>query len=361
MYALLNRNFSTRSPLDPLWFNETNGNSGNYYIAYSIEKLLGLNETNTAFFNSPGNGNSRELLRFRKSLCDISHVILVLQDYLRETYYTDPEGEDNWYDSVSRYVEAIDPHKTKLIVMSLCANSIMPFPQPYDTTIWDKLTPIKRHLFELLGDRAFSIGTRGHITERILCDAGLTNVKAVGCPSNFEMGPGRLIRQPFLQDEGKTLRIGLNGKMVYEPITERVHHYVQGDDDMNLICQLHNPTSDAYLGGLTHFFMNPDEWKRHISKHCHCMVGTRCHGSVIAMNAGVPAITTNTDMRSRDACDYMGIPLMPGEPLAVIEASIREMFERIDVNRINRNYLCRYNEFSAWCASFGMPLKKGVK
>jgi hypothetical protein len=106
-----------------------------------------------------------------------------------------------------------------------------------------------------------------------------------------------------------------------------------------------------------HFFCNFELWRTHLAENCMGMIGTRLHGAIMAMNAGIPAIVTNGDTRSRSCCEFLQIPWMPGEPAAPTRDGIKKLFDRVDVAHINGIYRHRYAEFARWSNRHGLNIK----
>lgn len=88
-------------------------------------------------------------------------------------------------------------------------------------------------------------------------------------------------------------------------------------------------------------FSNLNEWKSFISKFS-LTIGSRVHGSVISLNAGVPAVCTNNDSRSIEMCEILGIPVL--SPKNIL-SEIEKIYFDYDVSKLNENYLINYNNY----------------
>ncbi len=75
-------------------------------------------------------------------------------------------------------------------------------------------------------------------------------------------------------------------------------------------------------------------------------VGTRLHGSIIAMNCGVPSVCTAGDTRAQETCAYLGIPHLPG--YCGLDLDLGALLESIDTDEINRKYIATYEHYRNW-------------
>jgi hypothetical protein len=181
-----------------------------------------------------------------------------------------------------------------------------------------------------------------------------------------------------VHDRGHIDAIGTTGVQLTS-LKDR-YHYMQGDADWPLIELIFNKNyfqseraasnllkhkefateilREIEKGNVQFFFDDPTRWQAHINRNCRLVCGTRLHGGIAALNAGVPAIVTNTDARARESCELFGIPYRPNWS-ARTDLLLEEMIEAADVTDVNAKYSTLYNNFEAWARSFGFNITFG--
>ena len=59
-----------------------------------------------------------------------------------------------------------------------------------------------------------------------------------------------------------------------------------------------------------HAFFDATSWLS-FTRRYDCVIGTRIHGVMAALNVGVPALCIAHDSRTRELCDTMAVPFVP--------------------------------------------------
>ena len=97
-------------------------------------------------------------------------------------------------------------------------------------------------------------------------------------------------------------------------------------------------------------FFDISHWLEHYRRF-DIVVGTRIHGTVLALQAGVPALCIAHDVRTTEMCRTMGVPFVPANDLLEgvtreqVATLVRERFDP-DAFDANRLWLCsNYVEF----------------
>ena len=83
----------------------------------------------------------------------------------------------------------------------------------------------------------------------------------------------------------------------------------------------------------------------------------RDYGTIVALNAGIPALVTNGDMRAKEVTDYLGIPLSPG--ICGSDFDLRELYELFDTDAINRRYDAVFTNYCDWLHLNGLSYSQG--
>jgi len=63
------------------------------------------------------------------------------------------------------------------------------------------------------------------------------------------------------------------------------------------------------------------------------VLGTRLHGTIMALNSGVPAVLVHHDSRTRELCEFAAIPSVSDDSLQTNRRYIERLFARADWSR----------------------------
>ena len=359
---LLNTNLSKSEILDRDYFDSITTNIGNTYITYACSRIFGLDYSNTILYNSFYDKNS-SFYNIEACGAEASSIILILQDQLRADF------PDDWYENASRVIETLGRVSAPMIALSLSANSFM---ADWDLDLHTKLSETKIRFFKLVSERCQSIGVRGEFAAHVLDKLGIRNHAVIGCPSFFEMGRDRVVA-PVDPQPGKFL--GVTGALRLKKHEERCVYLQQGDAEWPVVELLFKPGGKSMFpspnqypltGALLHpllgaategraqFLSCCADWKDYIARNCFAVAGTRLHGAIVALNAGVPALVANSDARARETCTLFGIPWVPEGFGPDVE--LADIYERCDVSLINKTYKARFDVFAEWAANNGLTL-----
>ena len=229
-----------------------------------------------------------------------------------------------------------------------------------------------------------NIGVRGAYSLRVLEHFGLADrATIVGCPSLF-LNPNPSLGREVAERMGAPDRIAVvaghfglkelwrleaslaklvddsQGSYVGQAPLEMVM-LTRGEADQmadeallrcrDFVCpEMSLPSFVKWSRAYGKVFFDISNWLEH---YCgfDIVVGTRIHGTVLALQAGVPALCIAHDVRTTEMCRTMGIPFVPAND--VLEGVTREQVtalvqERFDPDAFdaNRLWLCsNYVEF----------------
>ncbi len=185
----------------------------------------------------------------------------------------------------------------------------------------------------LLADKNVAIAARGHLTESLLHKKGVRNVTVTGCPSNY------ISTEISFGYEAISERVLLNFQIdkKFQWILPLVANWVdssgvrsfvwQGFEDpidflrnnksydMNLLrayCDLLKPgmSLDQFKKWLfihSNYFFDIREWLDYCSRFT-LAIGTRFHGNLLAIQAGVPSIFIVHDLRTQEMVELFNLP-----------------------------------------------------
>ena len=305
-------------------------NVGNSYITWSLLKEIGCPLELLEGHHIP-NLNTYDFRNMEKDLDiinnDCTHVILILQDQIR---IKQPYRNGFPFKGLSDFVRKIDK---PILVADLGANSF----NGYDSEFHKKLDRELIDFLHVLSSCCKVIGLRGSYTQEVLHNLGVDNTSVIGCPSYYETGRDRVLVKTVYSE---SLRIGTSsgaamlgiGPIYLQDMFEgRIikamyydEHYRLSWHELRLLDE-----------GKYRFFASIDRWKDDIQKSIDFYIGARVHGSMIAMNSGVPAVVTNGDSRATEMCEYMNIP---HHPELIGCRNIEKILNCCDYSKMNNEY-----------------------
>ena len=252
------------------------------------------------------------------------------------------------------------------------------------------LTEGTRRFLSYVADRSISIGVRGYYTADVLAELGIRNVEVVGCPSAFWSGHAPSILPACAPDHAGDRRLerlavhctplGHFRDKISALLAHGMRHgadYVMqseswmmpllgASDDLAALDEgllyYGYPCCDPeelrrWLSGHLLVFFGIEDWLRWLSRY-DFVYGSRFHGNMAAIHAGVPALNMPFDTRTRELCEYLNLPILP---LVEFEADIglerlREYADRTwstsasgcgDVTRLNVTILRAFQILAA--------------
>lgn len=313
------------------------GNIGNSYITYSlIKELLGeikeiYHIQNIYRYDFSQQEQDIDLINNR-----CTHVFLILQDQIRisESY-----GFQLPYENIMNFIRKLNK---PIVIAGLGANSF----NGYDKDFHKKLNPELIKFLKFLSNNSNKIGIRGYFTEEILSNLNIKNTTVIGCPSYYEMGKDRIIRKNVNIQKPKIL---LSSFFCNEFLTNN-YQVMQDLQEKKIIKAIafNDFEEDIELDDFKKMkqkqfkiFSDIQSWKNFVSNF-DFTIGYRLHGSILSINAGVPAVCCNGDSRAREMCEFLKIPYNPS---IGVKDDVIKILEEIDCDKINNHYLFLYQNF----------------
>jgi hypothetical protein len=349
----------------------TNGNTGNSLIGYSVARQMGVQEVSgIANVNGLDFGSIPEQEKDRiKEHHDV--VILMLQDHIRPNTdrYRFQQGLD--YTEIIRFLDRL---ALPVVMPSIGI-------QFHDMALPDFINQLDPHLIQFLRDiaeRVPVIGVRGEITSDVLSRIGITNSRAIGCPSFFfngEDGPGVFHRDALEQPAKKRdwnltltsdffLPRRLRGQLIDKPLPL----IMQSEFDVigptlfpNLPLVSHQALAlkDKLRSQSVLAFTNPREWIGHFEQ-VDLVVESRLHGAIAAIQGGAHALIVSDDMRTKEMSDFLGLPRVKRLPLRGIRrvSSLYEENFLLDTNMeiAKKKYFGLLSNYAQFMSDSGVTL-----
>ena len=220
----------------------------------------------------------------------------------------------------------------------------------------DELARDVKEFMSAVLDRSVSVGVRGDRTAEFLATLGFAGdqVEVIGCPSVFLNGQPKVVEKPvpsISTDSKIAMTISpYVGKLnvVVESHTQRYPNLIyvpQNLKDLNMMVwgedrsapkNPWNPTHVAhplYVEDRMRFPLDPRTWVEYLSDF-DFVFGSRIHGSIAGILAGVPTSLVVHDSRTLELAEYHAIP---HTQLSAINSKTDAMrlFEETDYSKYN--------------------------
>lgn len=223
-------------------------------------------------------------------------------------------------------------------------------------------------------DRSPSIGVRGEFTRAFLLDLGFTDdqIDVIGCPSLYGFGgDGALASRPRL-DEGSRLAVTYSpylrdiGPFVHDVTSAFPRSYVVPQTVEALALMLWGeptrfaeksdlPESSAhalYRSDRMRFFVDASTWIDTLRDR-ELVVGTRIHGTIAGLLAGVPSILVAHDSRTRELAEFHSIPYRG--KAALRKPDVRRWNDEADFGAFTAAHAANRAVFRAFLERHGLP------
>ena len=212
---------------------------------------------------------------------------------------------------------------------------------------------------------------RGYFTKEFFERLGFSSAVVTGCPSLYQLG--RDLRISEEKKDREQFRAVLNGKPAdYQDLLDNEKH-AEFFDQNTYFHELWNPeyygvrdclkrmvkkygydTTAWLLEDRIKLIPHMNTWRQYLLHGNFAMsYGSRIHGSIMPILAGIPAVLECRDARTREMADFFGIPCV--EPGAYRKAgSLYELYETMDYGKFNGGFSARYDAFEAFLQQCGI-------
>lgn len=233
--------------------------------------------------------------------------------------------------------------------------------QAADTDGRVTLTKGTDRFLRLISERSASIGVRGHYTAMVLESLGISNVRVIGCPTIFWSQ-----KQDFrLDNPHDPSRISVNftpnGKyrdkislLLQEAAGAGAQYIAQDENFVEAVSDEaeerrswtaryygNSPAVRSLLDGERHFYSIP-EWIEYMARF-DFVVGTRFHGNMAALQAGIPALLMVCDSRTKELADFLNLPYRSFASYG--GESLSQLAESVDFTLFNATYRAKFQNY----------------
>lgn len=247
----------------------------------------------------------------------------------------------------------------------------------------DEITPVSDELkrfLEMLAERC-ELGVRTSYDAEFLNDIGIKNVRVIGCPSLF-WHMNRDFSVDDMNCEVEQLNanfttdfanLGIDQRSAVEKHWPLIMYYMRlcSESNVKVNLTMQKPPfaeiNDIHAVLLSYaevhdfytkcgrYFYSAEDWIKGLATDDFSM-GTRFHGNVAAILAGVPALPINVDKRMKGMNEFFKIPSIDIGQFDM-NKPIEYYRELADYTEFNKNYKKVYDNFVDYCNKNGVRLK----
>lgn len=218
---------------------------------------------------------------------------------------------------------------------------------------------------------------RGQSTKKFFDYVCENTAIVTGCPSMFQLDSNLVI--DFSKLKKRNLKIAVNGDIdIYHQISKQYqceffdqHEYYQLLYDINLetvnfqalIKLVKNYGYDTIYNVIEnkiHLFFDMNAWWNYLqNNHFDVTIGTRIHGTIMSILAGIPALLVVIDERTKEMADFFSIPYIEYKDFHVLQ--IRQLIDELDYNEFNRTFSCKYYSFEKFLCQHNIQKDFSIK
>ena len=127
-----------------------------------------------------------------------------------------------------------------------------------------------------------------------------------------------------------------------------------GDDIRQLVKRYGYDTACWLLRDRIKLIPGMNDWREYLIRGQFSMsYGSRIHGSIMPILAGIPAVLETRDARTREMAEFFQIPCMaPGAHLDY--ASLYELYQDISYDKFNAGFAARFDAYEAFLRTYGI-------
>lgn len=231
-------------------------------------------------------------------------------------------------------------------------------------TIKEPATAFMRSVYETGGEFAL----RGYFSKEFFDRMGFPSAAVTGCPSLYQLG--RDLQVPQEKREEATFRPLLNGNLQrYQQLAKRyataeffdqerffhiLHDPAHSVDISQLVRTWGYETTKWLLEDRVHLIPSMNDWRNYLQESgFDFSFGSRIHGSIMPILAGIPALIDAGDSRTREMAEFFEIPML-GKQVSESAKSLYEMYLQTDYNTFNQNFAAKFDAYERFLVQHGI-------
>lgn len=332
-------------------------NVGNLLFSSASYKLLQTADTEIEVGSLKGGKEEAERIN-----ASVDHVVIPLANAFRHSYAA----------TLNRMSETIEALRVPVTVLGVGAQLRLDGRVDRLDGVKDEVTRFVRAVL----DKSPSIGVRGEFTEQYLKGLGFSDVDVIGCPSVFLHGPDLRIEKrvpelttssrismnlsPYVPGLGPiverhtarypNLRYAAQHRDALGMLLDREHRSAEHKTDQSVLPTHHE--HPLVRDGRTSFFVDPEPWIRYLAGFDYSF-GTRIHGNIAALLAGVPATVLAHDSRTLELVRFYDIPHRTMKQVGP-DTDAAELYAEADFTAFNTHHAERFDLFTDFLGAHGL-------
>ncbi len=219
---------------------------------------------------------------------------------------------------------------------------------------------------------------RGYFTAEFFERLGFKNAVVTGCPSIYQMGRDLTIsnrkvsREEFSASINGTFKLPLKdsdikksdficqdvyGKYLYDPAYMEENPFT-----LRRVLKFVKRGDYAFIRALAnnkiHLFANTQQWlSYYITSGVDFAFGSRIHGTIMPILAGVPSLCYSKDARTREMVEFYDIPSIIAPLKSEQSYDLYELYCRTDYSKFNSNFGEKFDRFEEFLKKCGFTEK----
>jgi Polysaccharide pyruvyl transferase len=273
-------------------------------------------------------------------------------------------------DALERLTQMIERLTIPVVVAGVAAQGTV----DYDSKRLRNIEPIVKRFVAAVLDRSATIGVRGEFTADYLRQLGFSAVDVIGCPAMFMWGSNLEVTRK-VTDLGPDARLSLGVSPYLKAMGPVLDHHLQRYRDLTYIAQdrdtlgalvigrsVDHPrfadapvrtTHQAFVEDKIRFFVDPRPWLNHLRQRDY-YVGSRIHGSMIALLAGTPATVLVHDSRTRELAEFHRIPHRRlGKIAPTVDAA--ELYREMRLDSMSATHQANFTNYLGFLERNNLP------
>ena len=110
------------------------------------------------------------------------------------------------------------------------------------------------------------------------------------------------------------------------------------------------------------FFPSVEKWKQKILEEKYDLyIGSRVHGAIMSLNAQVPAIVFQNDVRAFEMCNLLKIPFFNITSFYKKKLNVEKLYNSVSYTEFNRNFNNNYLNFKNFLLKCGVEFNLSLK
>ncbi|WP_164519579.1 polysaccharide pyruvyl transferase family protein [Nocardioides ferulae] len=347
--------FHPTNPVATVLGNTVVGNTGNLLFGHAAARVLDTDAVELTCWTD------RQLQRRAGEINErFDHVVLPLANAFRPGFV----------DRLVALTELIGALEVPVTVLGVGAQSDLDFTLEGDPAVAEAARAFAVAVLE----RSPSIGVRGEFTAAYLASLGIDETRVIGCPSMFR--PNRTVTAPaaapppsaddlvaLTLTPGSPLPAGWVTRLAAEH--PRLRYVAQGLAELRVLLWGEEPADSddpefphsldhpLYAERTVRAYFEPEVWIDDLAGAALCL-GTRIHGTIAGVLAGVPSHLVAHDSRTRELAEHFGIPWSRADRLPA-EPDLEALMESSDFAAPARLHPQRLAGYIAFLDEHGLP------